>query len=75
MTSAGLLISALGFGLLVGIDRNTTYIAGLLPSLILVAIGMSLAFAGAAVLSTMNVPQHQAGLAGGVMNTAMELGP
>ncbi|SFU50776.1 MFS transporter [Xenorhabdus koppenhoeferi] len=75
VTSAGLLISALGFGLLVGIDRNTTYIAGLLPSLILVAIGMSLAFAGAAVLSTMNVPQHQAGLAGGVMNTAMELGP
>ncbi|MBD2811322.1 MFS transporter [Xenorhabdus sp. Vera] len=75
VTSSGLLISALGFGLLVGIDRNTTYIAGLLPSLILVAIGMSLAFAGAAVLSTMNVPQHQAGLAGGVMNTAMELGP
>ncbi|MGX9176476.1 hypothetical protein [Mesorhizobium sp. BHbdii] len=27
------------------------------------------------MLSTMNVPQYQAGLAAGVMNTAMELGP
>ncbi|MDX7999923.1 MFS transporter [Xenorhabdus sp. Reich] len=75
VTGMGLIISALGFGLLVGIDRNTTYIAGLLPSLVLIAVGISLAFSGAAVLSTMNVPQHQAGLAGGVMNTAMELGP
>lgn len=27
------------------------------------------------MLSTVNVPEHQTGLAGGVMNTAMELGP
>ncbi|MCG3460874.1 MFS transporter [Xenorhabdus bovienii] len=75
VTSAGLLIAALGLGLLIGIDRNTTYITGLLPSLVLVAVGISFAFSGSAVLSTTNVPQHQAGLAGGVMNTAMELGP
>ncbi|CDG16108.1 MFS transporter [Xenorhabdus doucetiae] len=75
VTSSGLFIAAIGFGLLVNIDRNTTYVMGLLPSLILVAVGTALAFSGSAVLSTMNVPQHQAGLAGGVMNTAMELGP
>ncbi|MDC9613493.1 MFS transporter [Xenorhabdus khoisanae] len=75
VTSLGLFIAAIGLGLLVGLDKNTTYIVGLLPSLVLVAIGISLAFSGSAVLSTMNVPQHQAGLAGGVMNTAMELGP
>jgi hypothetical protein len=38
----------------------------------LLAIGLSLMFSGAAVLSTTNVQQRQAGLAGGVMNTAME---
>ncbi|AOM42899.1 MFS transporter permease [Xenorhabdus hominickii] len=75
VTSSGLLIAAIGLGLLANIDRSTTYILGLLPSLVLVAIGISLAFSGSAVLSTINVPMHQAGLAGGVMNTAMELGP
>jgi MFS family permease len=75
VTCAGLFIAALGLGLLTGIDRDTSYGPGLLPGLLLVAIGISLVFSGSAVLSTTNVPQHQAGLAGGVMNTAMELGP
>ncbi|MBC8951566.1 hypothetical protein [Xenorhabdus sp. PB62.4] len=60
VTSLGLLIAAIGLGLLVGIDKNTTYVVGLLPSLVLVAIGISLAFSGSAVLSTMNVPQQLA---------------
>lgn len=75
VTAAGLLVAALGLALLTGIDRGTTYVPGLLPGLVLVAAGISLAFSGAAVLSTANVPRHRAGLAGGVMNTAMELGP
>ncbi|MGK9234411.1 MFS transporter [Inquilinus limosus] len=75
VTVAGLLAAAAGLGLLAGIDRGTDYAAGLLPGMVLLAAGMSLMFSGSAVLSTMNVPQRQAGLAGGVMNTAMELGP
>lgn len=74
-TVGGLIIAALGLGLLVGIAAETSYVVGLMPATLLVAVGMSLMFSGSAVLSTMNVPQHQAGLAGGVMNTAMELGP
>ncbi|MGK9165054.1 MFS transporter [Inquilinus limosus] len=75
VTVAGLLAAAAGLGLLAGIDRGTDYAAGLLPGMVLLATGLSLMFSGSAVLSTMNVPQRQAGLAGGVMNTAMELGP
>ncbi|WP_445143794.1 MFS transporter [Dyella sp. Tek66A03] len=71
----GFLIAAAGLGLLSGIDRSMSYALGLLPGLILLAAGGSLLFSGSAVLSTTNVPPHQAGLAGGVMNTAMELGP
>ncbi|MET3581598.1 MFS family permease [Mesorhizobium robiniae] len=74
-TVAGLIVAAIGLGMLTGIGRDTIYLSGLLPGTILLAAGMSLVFSGSAVLSTMNVPQHQAGLAGGVMNTAMELGP
>lgn len=75
ITVSGFLIAAVGLGLLAGIDRSMSYALGLLPGLILLAAGGSLLFSGAAVLSTTNVPPHQAGLAGGVMNTAMELGP
>lgn len=75
VTIGGLVIAALGLGLLVGIAGDSTYLLGLMPATVLVAVGMSLIFSGSAVLSTTNVPQHQAGLAGGVMNTAMELGP
>lgn len=72
---AGLIISAAGLGLLALLDREITYLGGLMPGLVLVAGGGALVFAAAAVLSTTNVAPHQAGLAGGVMNTAMELGP
>lgn len=73
--TGGLLMSAGGMGLLAAIGRDTDYLAGILPGSVLLGVGLSLVFSGAAVLSTANVPQRQAGLAGGVMTTAMELGP
>lgn len=75
ITVSGFIIGAAGLGLLAGIHYDTVYAFGLLPGQILLAISLSLIFSGAAVLSTANVPEHQAGLAGGVMNTSMELGP
>jgi MFS family permease len=73
--TSGLLLSSLGTGLLATLGRDTDYLAGIVPGSVLLAIGLSLVFSGAAVLSTANVPERQAGLAGGVMNMAMELGP
>ncbi|BBF87578.1 putative transmembrane efflux protein [Aquitalea magnusonii] len=75
ITIAGLVVAAVGLLLLAGLERETNYVTGLLPGLILLASGGSLLFSGSAVLSTADVPPQQAGLAGGVMNTAMELGP
>lgn len=75
VTTAGLLVGAAGLALLAGIDHDTTFALGLLPGLVLLPAGTSLIFSGAAVLSTADVPPHQTGLAGGSMNTAMELGP
>ncbi|MEU9983170.1 MFS transporter [Streptomyces sp. NPDC050856] len=74
-TVAGLVIGAAGLALLAGVGRDTTFVLGMMPGLILLPVGLSLVFSGSAVLSTAGVPPHQAGLAGGVMNTAMELGP
>ncbi len=74
-TAVGFLVAAAGFGWLATLDAASGYVAVLLPGQVLLAIGMALAFSGAAVLSTAHVPPQRMGLAGGVMNTAMELGP
>lgn len=73
--SFGLTSAAAGLLLLAALDPRTPYVTGILPSLLLVATGLALAFAGATVLSLAGVQARQAGLAGGVMNTAMEVGP
>ncbi|MFE7581283.1 MFS transporter [Streptomyces gardneri] len=77
VTGAGLGTAAAGLALLAatGFDGSVPYAYGLLPGLLLLAAGGALSFAGAAVLATDGVPAHRAGLAGGVLNTAMELGP
>ncbi|QPL92271.1 MFS transporter [Streptomyces clavuligerus] len=75
VTIAGLVAGAVGLALLTGIGPGTSFALGLMPGAVLLAAGTSFIFSGSAVLTTTNVPAHQAGLAGGVMNTAMELGP
>ncbi|MFI9612073.1 MFS transporter [Streptomyces sp. NPDC052023] len=77
VTAAGLGTGAAGLALLAltGIDAHLSYGYGLLPGLVLLPAGTAAAFAGAAVLATEGVPQQQMGLAGGVLNTAMEFGP
>ncbi|MFF0432258.1 MFS transporter [Streptomyces sp. NPDC004327] len=76
-TAAGLGTAAAGLALLAatGLDPAVPYAYGLLPGLLLLAAGAAVAFAGAGVLATDGVPPERAGLAGGVLNTAMELGP
>ena len=77
VTAGGLVGAAAGLGLLAatGLTGTLPYAVGLLPGLVLLPAGAAASFAGAAVLAVEGVPQRQAGLAGGVLNTAMELGP
>jgi MFS family permease len=73
--ASGLAAAACGLLWLAGLSPHAGYVTALLPGLVLLPAGAALALAGAAVLVHADVPRHQAGLAGGVMNTAMELGP
>lgn len=75
VVATGLALSAAGFLHLSGLDPATPYLTGLLPGLVLVPAGVALAFAGATVLAMAAVRPQQAGLAGGLMNTFMEIGP
>ncbi|MFC8508382.1 MFS transporter [Streptomyces sp. NPDC057411] len=76
-TAAGLGTGAVGLALLAatGLDPSVPYAYGLLPGLLLLPAGAAVSFAGASVLATEGVPPGEGGLAGGVLNTAMELGP
>jgi MFS family permease len=75
VVATGLALTAAGFLHLSGLDPATTYLTGLLPGLVLVPAGVALAFAGSTVLAMADVQPRQAGLAGGLMNTFMEIGP
>ncbi|MEE4491401.1 MFS transporter [Streptomyces sp. BE230] len=77
VTTAGLGTGAAGLALLAatGLHAHTPYAYGLLPGLVLLSAGAAASFGGAAVLVTEGVPPQQTGLAGGVLNSAMELGP
>lgn len=70
VTAAGLLVVALGL-LSIGTARPELVLAGLL----VFAFGAALVFAGAMVAAVDDVPDAQAGAAGGIVNTAMETGP
>ncbi|MFF7309744.1 MFS transporter [Streptomyces sp. NPDC008137] len=77
VTAAGLCTGAVGLAFLAftGLDPHTSYALGLLPGLVLLPAGAAASFAATAVLATQGVPERQTGLAGGVLNTAMETGP
>ncbi|MFI9582231.1 MFS transporter [Streptomyces sp. NPDC052236] len=77
VTAGGLSTGAAGLALLAatGLDTHIPYAYGLLPGLLLLPAGAAASFAGAAVLATDGVPPERTGLAGGVLNTAMEFGP
>jgi MFS family permease len=75
LTGLGLGVAAVGLGLLARLTPNTAYAPLLLVALVIYAIGAGHAFSGATVAVLEDTPAHQAGLAGGVLNTAMEVGP
>jgi MFS family permease len=71
----GLATGAAGLLLLARLGPHTAYAPGVLPGLVLLPAGAGLTFAGGTVLAGAGVPPCQAGLAGGVINTAIETGP
>ncbi len=74
VAAAGLAIAGCGALLLSGLQPNSGFVTAVLPGVLLVPVGAALSFAATAVLVTVTAPPHQSGLAGGVMNTAMESG-
>ncbi len=72
--SGGLAIAAGGMLLLTGISVHGAYATDFLPGLLVLSLGMGIAFVPITLLSTSGVRAEDAGLASGLYNTVSQVG-
>jgi MFS family permease len=75
VTAAGLIVAAFGLFALSRLEVDSPYGGVLLAGLLVFQVGVGLAFGSAAVAAVAGVPDDEAGLAGGVVNAAQQIGP
>jgi MFS family permease len=72
--AAGLLFMAASEGYLVRLPVHGHYVADLLPSFILVGLGMGVSFVAVTIAALAGVPGRDAGIASGLVNTSRQIG-
>ncbi|WP_256106897.1 MFS transporter [Streptomyces sp. ODS05-4] len=75
LTAAGLALGAAGLGVLSTLDADSSYWGLLVVGITLFPVGAGFTFSGATVWAVERTAPEEAGLVGGVVNTAMEVGP
>ncbi|WP_245684513.1 MFS transporter [Streptomyces roseoverticillatus] len=71
----GLVVAAGGLVLIGQLGASSPYAGAMLAGLIVFPVGIACVFSGSTVVALEDVEDSRAGLAGGVVNTAMEVGP
>jgi EmrB/QacA subfamily drug resistance transporter len=71
---AGALLAAGGIYFLSRIPLHGTYLANILPGLLVMSFGLGAIFVGATVAANAGVRAEQAGIAAGLLNTSLQLG-
>jgi EmrB/QacA subfamily drug resistance transporter len=72
--AAGMLSTAIGEALLIGVHPGGTYLANVLPGGMFGAFGLGLALVPATIVAVEGVPRAVTGLASGVLNTSRFMG-
>jgi EmrB/QacA subfamily drug resistance transporter len=72
--AAGVAAHVLAYVLFLLVDRDAPYAVGVLPSMVLLGLGFMLAFASFNIQATAGVPDAEQGLAGGLLNTSLQVG-
>jgi EmrB/QacA subfamily drug resistance transporter len=70
----GTALTAIGMLWLSTITEHTAYLTGVLPALLLIAVGVGMSFVSVNVAATSGVPANEAGLASGIIVTSQQLG-
>jgi EmrB/QacA subfamily drug resistance transporter len=70
----GMSLASLGLLMLGGLPVAAAYATNLLPSLVVLSVGLGLTFAPITLIATTNVDGRDAGLASGLLNTSQQVG-
>jgi MFS family permease len=71
---AGLLITTGGFAFLIGLSGHGDYGSHIVPAMIVLGIGLGLAFVAVTIAATSGVAPQDSGLASGLLNTTQQVG-
>ncbi|WP_460442504.1 MFS transporter [Amycolatopsis stemonae] len=71
---AGVVAHVIGYALFLRIDEHSGYAGYVLPSMILLGIGFTLAFSSLNIQATAGISDNEQGLAGGLLNTSLQVG-
>ncbi|SDI72767.1 Major Facilitator Superfamily protein [Actinokineospora alba] len=71
---AGVAAHVVGYALFLGVDEHSGYFGAVLPSMVLLGIGFTLAFSSLNIQATAGVADSEQGLAGGLLNTSVQVG-
>jgi len=71
---AGVVAHVVAYALFLRVDEHSGYFGSVLPSMILLGIGFMLAFSALNLQATNGVGDSEQGLAGGLFNTAVQVG-
>jgi EmrB/QacA subfamily drug resistance transporter len=74
VTFTGFLLATSGMALYLRLGADSTYAPNILPSIILMSLGMGLIFVPLSATALFGVGNHDAGVASAVLNTAQQIG-
>ena len=74
LVTAGMLLGAAGTAYLAQLTVTSSYLAGVLPALLVMGLGFGLIFASAVNSATAGVPRQDSGVASALVNTMQQVG-
>lgn len=74
MLVLGTTLSIIGIALLAFLPEKANYVVNLLPSMVILPVGMGLFFLGTILAATSGVPARESGLVSGLINTSQQVG-
>ncbi len=74
LAGVGTTLAAVGMALLLSIEVDSSYVAHVLPSELLISIGMGFSFVPLSNLALVGVAAHDAGVASALVNTTQQIG-
>ena len=74
ITTSGFVLAVIGMLLLTRLTPGSSYVTDILPSLIILSLGMGLIFVPLSAVSLYAIGDHDAGVASAVLNTSQQIG-